>query len=137
MKFIRRTKSNVARISMLNLIDVIFVLLLFFMLTATFNKFVQFDIKLPQTAAQMDSNEIMPVELFYNLDGDVMLRVGDMEQNLSLLNLGDFISNLSKEHRKTIKLNADERLEYGKIIDLISILKSSDVDNVELNIRKK
>ena len=35
-----------------------------------------------------------------------------------------------------IKISADERLEYKKIIDLISILKDANVNNVELNIRK-
>ena len=136
MKFIQRKREQISRISMLNLIDVIFVLLLFFMLTTTFNQLTYFDIQLPSSTADFQKDDKAMVELFYKIDEKITLKIGAMEQILSIDGLGNFILNLDENQKNIIKISADERLEYKKIIDLISILKDANVNNVELNIRK-
>lgn len=137
MKFVRRQRGSIGRISMLNLIDVIFVLLLFFMLTTTFNQHMHFNVKLPQASAKFDHNENISTEIYYLLDGKIFLKFADTKIEVNINSIGNFLSNLKDEYKKSIKLNADERLEYKKIIDLISVLKDSKIDNVELNIRKR
>ena len=136
MKFIKRKREQISRISMLNLIDVIFVLLLFFMLTTTFNQLTHFDLELPSCTAGFQKDDKAMVELFYKIDEKITLKIGAMEQILSIDGLGNFILNLDENKKNIIKISADERLEYKKIIDLISILKDANVNNVELNIRK-
>ncbi|MEE3777367.1 biopolymer transporter ExbD [Campylobacter sp. CX2-4080-23] len=136
MKFIQRKREQISRISMLNLIDVIFVLLLFFMLTTTFNKLTHFNVNLPQTTTEFEKDNNLPVELFYEINEKITLKIGEIEQILSIDALKNFISNLDENHKNSIKISADEGLEYKKIIDLISILKDANVNNVELNIRK-
>lgn len=136
MKFIQRKREQISRISMLNLIDVIFVLLLFFMLTTTFNQLTHFDLELPSSTADFQKDDKAMVELFYKIDEKITLKIGAMEQILSIDRLGNFILNLDENQKNIIKISADERLEYKKIIDLISILKDANVNNVELNIRK-
>ena len=136
MKFIQRKREQISRISMLNLIDVIFVLLLFFMLTTTFNQLTHFDLELPRSTADFQKDDKAMVELFYKIDEKITLKIGAMEQILSIDGLGNFILNLDENQKNIIKISADERLEYKKIIDLISILKDANVNNVELNIRK-
>lgn len=136
MKFVKREQNKIGRLSMLNLIDVIFVLLLFFMLTTTFNKFTHFNVNLPQTTTEFEKDDNLPVELFYEINEKITLKVGKIEQILSIDELKNFILNLDENHKNSIKISADERLEYKKIIDVISILKDANVNNVELNIRK-
>ena len=136
MKFIQRKREQISRISMLNLIDVIFVLLLFFMLTTTFNQLTHIDLELPSSTADFQKDDKAMVELFYKIDEKITLKIGAMEQILSIDGLGNFILNLDENQKNIIKISADERLEYKKIIDLISILKDANVNNVELNIRK-
>ena len=137
MKFVRRSKYKNASISMLNLIDVIFVLLLFFMVTTTFNKFAHIDIALPQTASKLEESPDIEISLFYLVSGELILKIGETEVNLQTENLAQEILKLAKERRKKIILNADEAINYGKVVDVISILKDADVENVELNIKKK
>ena len=137
MKFVRRSKYKNASISMLNLIDVIFVLLLFFMVTTTFNKFAHIDIALPQTASKLEESQDIEISLFYLVSGELILKIGETEVNLQTENLAQEILKLAKERRKKIILNADEAINYGKVVDVISILKDADVENVELNIKKK
>ena len=137
MKFVRRSKYKNASISMLNLIDVIFVLLLFFMVTTTFNKFAHIDIVLPQMASKLEESQDIEISLFYLVSGELILKIGETEVNLQTENLAQEILKLTKERRKKIILNADEAINYGKVVDVISILKDADVENVELNIKKK
>jgi transport energizing protein, exbD/tolR family len=122
---------------MLNLIDVIFVLLLFFMVTTSFNKLAHIDITLPQSSSSLNEEEDKNVEVFYLLNGEVLLSISGEQKSLNLTNLGGEIANLTPKQKESIKLNADEAINYGDVINLISILKDSGTQNVELNIKKK
>ncbi len=137
VKYVRRDKARYAGISMLNLIDVIFVLLLFFMVTTSFNKFTHIDIALPQSASNLDEKDTKNVEVFYLLSGEVLLSINGEQKSLNLADLAAQIANLTPKQRESVKLNADEAINYGEVVNLISILKDSGTQNVELNIKKK
>ena len=137
VKYVRRDKTRYAGISMLNLIDVIFVLLLFFMVTTSFNKFAHIDIALPQSASNLDEKDTKNVEVFYLLNGEILLSVGGEQKSLNLADLAAQIANLTPKQKESIKLNADEAINYGEVVNLISILKDNGTQNVELNIKKK
>lgn len=137
MKYVRRDKTRYAGISMLNLIDVIFVLLLFFMVTTSFNKFAHIDIALPQSASNLDEKDTKNVEVFYLLSGEVLLSINGEQKSLNLADLAAQIANLTPKQKEGVKLNADEAINYGEVVNLISILKDSGTQNVELNIKKK
>ena len=137
MKYVRRDKARYAGISMLNLIDVIFVLLLFFMVTTSFNKFTHIDIALPQSASNLDEKDTKNVEVFYLLSGEVLLSINGEQKSLNLADLAAQIANLTPKQKESVKLNADEAINYGEVVNLISILKDSGTQNVELNIKKK
>jgi len=137
VKYVRRDKARYAGISMLNLIDVIFVLLLFFMVTTSFNKFAHIDIALPQSASNLDEKDTKNVEVFYMLNGEVLLSVGGEQKSLNLADLAAQIANLTPKQKESVKLNADEAINYGEVVNLISILKDNGTQNVELNIKKK
>ena len=137
VKYVRRDKARYAGISMLNLIDVIFVLLLFFMVTTSFNKFAHIDIALPQSASNLDEKETKNVEVFYLLNGEVLLSINGEQKSLNLADLAAQIANLTPKQKESVKLNADEAINYGEVVNLISILKDNGTQNVELNIKKK
>ena len=137
MKYVRRDKARYAGISMLNLIDVIFVLLLFFMVTTSFNKFTHIDIALPQSASNLDEKDTKNVEVFYLLNGEVLLSINGEQKSLNLADLAAQIANLTPKQKESVKLNADEAINYGEVVNLISILKDNGTQNVELNIKKK
>ena len=137
VKYVRRDKARYAGISMLNLIDVIFVLLLFFMVTTSFNKFAHIDIALPQSASNLDEKDTKNVEVFYLLNGEVLLSINGEQKSLNLADLAAQISNLTPKQKESVKLNADEAINYGEVVNLISILKDNGTQNVELNIKKK
>lgn len=141
VKFASRFRKNHKRehygISMINLIDVIFMLLIFFMITTTFKKTEDFPINLPKSNENFQVSQNENITIFYYLNGKISVNFG--KDNSTILNLEDFknrVKNLNLSNFKEVHLSADKDLDYGKIIDLISILKQNNVLKINLDIEK-
>lgn len=135
MKIIRRKKGIETKISLINLIDIIFVLLIFFMITTTFKTFTNFNLNLPQSSLELaEKKENLP-EIYYLKNGTFALKMQNDEEVLSLEELKNKI--ISLEDKKHIKLSADKEVSYGDIIHLMVSLTEIDIENVELNIEKQ
>lgn len=135
MKVIRQKSKIEATISMINLIDIIFVLLIFFMITTTFKHYTNFSVKLPKSSTKLDKSKDNLPEIFYLKNNTYAFKTKDDEEVLSLEELKIKVKNL--KDKKRIKLSADKEISYGKVVDLMAVLKEIDVQSVELNIEKK
>ena len=137
MKFSKRRRRQNVDISMLNLIDVIFMLLIFFMIATTFNNYSQFQLSVPKTSAKLEQKENTKIEVIFNKDKKYFLKINDNIQEVSKENISSEFSKLPKEALKNITLTADEHLEYKDIVDTMSILKNMNIENISLNIQNK
>lgn len=136
MKFSNRRSRQNAEISMLNLIDVIFMLLIFFMIATTFNKYSQFQLSVPKSDAKFDKKEETKAEIIVNRNKKYFLKVGNDAKEISEYNIHSEILKLPKEMLENVTLTADEHLEYGYIVEIMSKLRNENVKNVSLNIQK-
>ena len=135
MKFSKRRKKQNVDISMLNLIDVIFMLLIFFMIATTFNNYSQFQLSVPKTSAKLEQKEDTKIEVIVNKDKKYFLKINDKIQEVSKEKMSSEFSKLSEVSLKNITLTADEHLEYKDIVDTMSILKNMNIENISLNIQ--
>ena len=136
MKFSNRRSRQNAEISMLNLIDVIFMLLIFFMIATTFNKYSQFQLSIPKSDAKFDKKEETKAEIIVNREKKYFLKLGNNVKEISGENIHNEILRLPKEMLENMTLTADEHLEYGYIVEIMSKLRNENVKNVSLNIQK-
>ena len=136
MKFSNRRNRQNAEISMLNLIDVIFMLLIFFMIATTFNKYSQFQLSIPKSDAKFDKKEETKAEIIVNREKKYFLKLGNNIKEISGENIHNEILRLPKEMLENMTLMADEHLEYGYIVEIMSKLRNENVKNVSLNIQK-
>lgn len=136
MKFSNRRSRQNAEISMLNLIDVIFMLLIFFMIATTFNKYSQFQLSVPKSDAKFDKKEETKAEIIVNRNKKYFLKLGNDIKEISEENIHSEILKLPKEMLENVTLTADEHLEYGYIVEVMSKLRNENVKNVSLNIQK-
>lgn len=135
MKIIRRKKTIEAKISLINLIDIIFVLLIFFMITTTFKTFTNFSVKLPQSSLHLTKTKENLPEIFYLKNGTFVLKLKENEEIVTLEALKSKIVAL--QNKSHIKLSADKEVSYGDVVKLMVTLKEINVENVELNIEKE
>ena len=136
MKFSNRRSRQNAEISMLNLIDVIFMLLIFFMIATTFNKYSQFQLSIPKSDAKFDKKEETKAEIIVNRNKKYFLKVGNDTKEIPEEKIHGEILKLPKEMLENVTLTADEHLEYGYIVEVMSKLRNENVKNVSLNIQK-
>ena len=136
MKFSNRRNRQNAEISMLNLFDVIFMLLIFFMIATTFNKYSQFQLSVPKSDAKFDKKEETKAEIIVNRNKKYFLKMGNDIKEISEENIHSEILKLPKEMLENVTLTADEHLEYGYIVEVMSKLRNENVKNVSLNIQK-
>lgn len=143
MRRLRQRKANKApEISMLNLIDVIFTMLIFFMVATTFNNYGQLGLTLPEIETEAgqkvekDQIKDQKIEVLLNKDKQYFLKIDDEIKSIDINNLNSELAFLKENKEKNVMLTADKSLEYGLIIELMGKLKNIGIKNVNLNIQE-
>lgn len=124
----RRTKRrSLATPDLTPLIDVVFLLLIFFMLVTTFDKYSGFKLELPKGGVVSETSKGI-YELVIDKDENYFLLVDKVSNPITLETIGEKVVNIDE-----ITVSGDKDLKYEVIVKAISALKSSGVDKVELN----
>ncbi|MGZ8159914.1 MAG: ExbD/TolR family protein [Methylobacter sp.] len=125
MKFQRKKRENVD-ITLISMIDVLFVLLLFFMVSTTFNQHTEVNIKLPEAEGTAAEEHPKTVSLVIDADGIYSL-IGDDGQPHQLVdqNRAGLKQELSKlaENLKDVPfiINADDKTPNKAVMTALDI----------------
>ena len=133
MRHRRRTRGP--EISMLNLIDIIFTMLIFFMVATTFNTYSHLGINVPDSEMEETETKEQKVEILLNRNKEYFLKTNNNIKKIDINNLESEISFLKNVKEKNITLTADKDLEYGMIIELMGKLKNVGIKDINLNIQ--
>ena len=131
MKFVRRNKSRAAGLSLTSMLDVIFLLLCFFVTVSVFSQWEnEISIKLP-SAETSDEPDRLPGEIIVNLAKD-----GTVIVNGKMLELADLQARLKKVAKfypgQPVIIRADKELAYEKLVKVIDTCRAADVWNFSL-----
>ncbi|MFI3156322.1 MAG: biopolymer transporter ExbD [Methylococcaceae bacterium] len=125
MKFQRKKRENVD-ITLISMIDVLFVLLLFFMVSTTFNQHTEVNIKLPEAEGTEAEEHPKMVSLMIDADGIYSL-IGDdgAPHQLADQNRAGLKQELSKlaENSKDVPfvINADDKTPNKAVMTALDI----------------
>lgn len=109
------------------LIDVVFLLIIFFMVTTTFNNFGSIQVDLPNsTIEQTDKNK--SIEIIIDKDGLYHIFDNGKINPVDFDKLDDYLKDV-----KETTISADKNLKYQTIMDLITKIKENGVENLGLN----
>ena len=133
MRHRRRTRRP--EISMLNLIDIIFTMLLFFMVATTFNTYSHLGINVPESEMKKTDTKEQKVEILLNKNKEYFLKVDNVMKKIDVNNLESEVSFLKNVKEKNVTLTADKELEYGMVIELMGKLKNAGIKDINLNIQ--
>ena len=109
------------------LLDVVFLLLIFFLVTTTFMPDASMDLELPESTTATQS-EIAATVVTVGEDGGVQID-GD---SVSMQELERTIAALLPEEREKITVRTDARVDYGVIVRIIDALRNAGVDALSL-----
>ena len=128
MKFKRGSRSHAPQLALTSMLDVIFLLLCFFVTVSVFSQWEnEISIKLP-TAATADEPDRLPGEIIVNLAKD-----GRVTVNGRALELDDLRTRLAKVAKfypdQAVIIRADRDVRYERLVALIATCRAADVWN--------
>jgi biopolymer transport protein ExbD len=120
-----------SHIDMIPMIDVVFQLILFFLVSTTFAMLPGIALNLPESSSA-ENTEVTSLSVTIINSDEVYL-------NKDRINLDDLESALiafyteEQSDRQNITLEADESVSYGLIIEVLDILRKSGYQNINLH----
>ena len=136
---IKRRSGGTLVLEITPLIDVVFLLLIFFMLATSFDERSAFKIDLPKSTAAKTKSTLKEVQVLVDKDRNVYLRFTDnsgKSQN-EKLDLASFVSvvseKLNNSESKDVIISADKDIDYGFIVEIMSLLKESGASAINID----
>ena len=131
MKFKKRSQPKPPGVSLTSILDVIFLLLCFFVTVSVFSQWeTEISIKLP-SAKTSETPERLPGEIIVNLAMDGTISVNSIE--LSLKDLGARLAKVAKFYPgQPVIIRADKDTKYDHLVSVIDACRAGDVWNFSL-----
>ncbi|MCK5696805.1 MAG: biopolymer transporter ExbD [Gammaproteobacteria bacterium] len=123
----RRRTSNVPNLT--PLIDIVFLLLVFFMLTSHFVRDEVLNIDLPEADSGEALDEPQQVEVIINEEGDYSVN----SQRVSLEALEQLlVTELSEQKEKIVRIRGDENVDLGIAIGAFDAARKAGASGVDI-----
>lgn len=128
MKFKRRLGEDDEAVPMSSMADIAFLLIIFFMVTAVFDKSKGIVIELPETSVR-ETVETKEIDIMIDKEGKIFL--GSSEVKLEEL-AGLIVKARKADSSKPVVVKSDKRVSYGKVADVMDELLKAGVRDVAL-----
>jgi len=116
----RRRNIEDPRVELTPMIDVVFLLLIFFMISTTFIEKPGLKINLPESSAQQIRQDSLEIQVYLSANGDIYLK----REKISLADLlYELNSYGDRTNKMTFLLMADRDALHGKVIQLMDAAK--------------
>ena len=120
------------RISLTPIIDVVFILLIFFMLASNFNKIGELEMDMSKESSQSSNEDIKIVKITVERGNSVLSngKVYDDDELLTMIRLA-----IKEVNRYSIILTAKNDVTYQRYLTIMNFLKENDIENVTIGIK--
>lgn len=127
MRFSQPRREEVSLgISIAPLIDIVFLLLIFFMLTSHFEIISGIDISLPDISEKGPDRSADNIVLALDRTGNCYLQ----GKKVTLKNLHLMLKEMSKEKKVNLMLQADKDVRHGLVVSIMDLAKDAGVTSI-------
>ena len=121
MSFLRKPQDE-PRIDMTPMVDVVFLLLIFFMISTTFVESPGISVKLPESSTQAVDREPKEIKVYLTRDGTIYYR----DKKISIEEFRGVLSeHRSEAAQTTVLLLADQDSRHGKVVTLMDLARDA------------
>ena len=129
-KLLPNRKKNKPHIVLTNLVDIMFLLVFFFMITSSFAKNVnKMPVNLPGASSaatvEGDNMTIQVSKLGRLYIGKKQIQINELTKQIK--------NYISKSPSRPILLEADKKADYGRIVHILDVIRSNGATNVGLS----
>ena len=133
MRFNPLRREDDLRIELVSMTDIVFLLLIFFMVSTTFVDFSRsLDIQLPDTkaaeVAQKTQQYVIEIgqQGALHLDGQAV-RLEELTQQLQ--------ASRGTGQQRSVIIRADKRLPYGQVITILGLVRQANIRDIAVAVR--
>ncbi len=132
MEFKRREKNDSFSIDIAPLVDVVFLLLIFFMLSTTFEVNPGIKVNLPESSAKEIQKEKKEIKI-------VITKTGTIYYNGKIVDLNELKRRFKsiKDKKTLIIIEADKFSFYGNVVSVMDIAKQNGLNNFAIATKQK
>ena len=122
-------KSKPTEINVAPLIDIVFLLLIFFMLASEFIDYKTIDLVSPIESNKSIENKNHPIVILLSESGEIKIN----EKNIKITALNKFIKSLINGNTsQRIIINTNKNTKINLLVNVIDIIRDLGIDNVAL-----
>ncbi len=133
---IKRNKKSDVAINLTPLIDVVFLLLIFFMVSTTFTRETQIKLELPQANAQPMDSEPKVIEVSIDQQGRMFVN-GEGLVNSKIETLIKVITPMiEKDDQLPVIISADKNTPYQSVISAMDAASQLGITNIKMATQK-
>ena len=111
------------------LVDVIFLLLIFFMISTTFLSYNEIKVKLPEAATESKQMNDGPIEITITRENKIYVD-NKIIQPAELLN--DLKQKITNTIDKTVVIRADGEVQHQVVVQVMDMAKAAGVDKLSI-----
>ncbi|MDT8316914.1 MAG: biopolymer transporter ExbD [bacterium] len=131
---LRRKKRIESPPDITPMIDVVFLLLIFFMISTTFINTPGIKITLPEATSDEIKTEKTTIRLVISNKGDIYMD----DEKLALEALGNIFTSAAKEAKESIVIiSADENASHGSVVKVMDSAKNSGITRLAIETQAK
>lgn len=124
----RKAKRDLITPDLTPLIDVVFLLLIFFMIVTNFNKYSGFKLELPTSGVTTEIDQNKALEIIIDKDKRYFVKNENDSKEIPIENLVEYITG-----QKEVIVTADKSLEYETVVELLGKIKNNSVESISLS----
>ena len=131
---IKRRRGGTLILEITPLIDVVFLLLIFFMLATTFDERSAFKIELPKSTVAKTKSTLKEVQVLVDKNKNTNDSGKSETEELELSAFVSFVSEkLNDSESKDVIVSADKDIDYGFIVEIMSLLKEAGASGINID----
>lgn len=123
-----RKKRPIMALDLTPLIDVVFLLIIFFMVSTTFNKYGNINIDLPTANVETPDQDNKSIEIIIDKNEKYFINKDGKTEAIELENLSTLLKGVNE-----VTISGDKELKYQVIMDTVSKVKNAGVENLGIN----
>jgi biopolymer transport protein ExbD len=132
MRFKPQRDDEEMRVELISMTDIVFLLLIFFMVSTTFVDFSRrLDIQLPDTKAAETAQEVQQRIIEMDTQGTIRLD----GESTPLLELPRRLAQGGGQVQQSVIIRADKRLPYGKVITVLGLVRQARIRDISVAVR--
>ncbi len=131
---VERRRRSIEVIDMIPMIDMVFLLLIFFALTNTFEVQLFLELNLPKGSSGIELKKTERLTLSINKDNQItleneLIELSELEAKLKAI--------MQEDTEVTLVIEGDENVPHGRVVELMDAANGTGVKKILITVRRK